>query len=232
MKFEGTLKKGIIGILFALFICFLAGHAGADDTLFNGTVHAVSEGNAYTELILQENEIKLNPGEVETIEGQGYPQFVKDDLVTWESSDRTVASVVRDNNVYTRAYVTGEEVGNAEIRAKNAQGTVIAVCKVTVGNPTSLEKTKQVKASTVEIKYLKGLKGKIKIRYTGVNFATGYQIRYKKSGKWINIDTTKKALNIKKLPKGKYYIKVRPYRKYDGDKYYGKFSRTYKIKVK
>ena len=200
MHYEGTIKNTITGILFALLVCILAKGFGTDGDQFTGTALAVSEGNVYTDLILQENEIKINPGEVETIEGKGYPQFVKDDLITWESSDRTVATVVRDSTVYTRAYITGEEVGKAEIRAKNAEGTVIATCKVTVGSPSALEKTRQVKASTVTIKYLKVLKANIKIKYTGVNYASGYQIRYKKvgSGKWINVDTTKKARSLKK----------------------------------
>ena len=232
MHYEGTIKKAFTGVLFALFICFLAKGLGTDGNQFTGTVHAVSEGNAYTELIFQENSIKINPGEVETIEGKGYPQFVKDDLITWESSDRTVVTVVRDATVYTRAYITGEQVGKADIRAINAEGKVIATLKVTVGSPSALEKTKQVKASSVTVKYLKGQKGSIKIKYSAVNFASGYQIRYRKSGKWINIDTTAKSKTISKLPKGKYSIKVRPYRKYDGDKYYGKFTRTYNIKVK
>ncbi len=232
MKFEGTIRKTIVGIVFALFVFVFAKGVGTGEDQFSGTVLAVSEGNAYTSLIFKENSIKINPGEVETIEGQGYPEFVKDEFVTWESSDRTVVTVVRDSTVYTKAYITGEDVGKAEIYAKNAKGTVIATIKVTVGSPTALEKMKKVKDSTVTVTSLKGQKGTIKISYKKVQFATGYQIRYKKDGKWKSIVTKNKSYTINKLPKGKYSVKVRPYKKYDGDKYYGKYSRTYKIRVK
>ena len=63
---------------------------------------------------------------------------------------------------------------------------------------------------------------------------TGYQIsyRYGKKGAFKTIVTTKTVKKIRKLKNKKYYyVKVRAYKKIDGKKYYGRYSKAKKIKV-
>ena len=64
---------------------------------------------------------------------------------------------------------------------------------------------------------------------------SGYQIAYKygKSGKYKKVTTTKLTKKIRKLKTKKYYyVKVRAYKKIDGKKYYGTYSKIKKIKVR
>ncbi|SEK26904.1 Fibronectin type III domain-containing protein [Butyrivibrio sp. ob235] len=233
MHLDKHFRQLVVGIVFALFIFIFAKGFGMEDVEYAGSVLAVTAGDAYSELSLTVNEIQLDPGEVETVEGIATPVVVKDKTIYWESDDITVATVDRDEGAYNKAYITAVEVGKTQIKAKNAVGNVIAVCKVTVGNPSGLEKMKQVKASKVTVSSLRATKGTLKIKYKAVSYATGYQIRYKKSGgSWKDIDTKNKTYTLSKLAKGKYYIKVRAYKKYDGKKYYSKFTKTYKVKVK
>ena len=186
----------------------------------------------YTQLIFEENEIKLQPGEVAKIEGEVYPADAINTEIYWESTNTEVATVEGDENKSRKAYVTGVKVGYCHVIAKNKAGEQIGLIKIKVGNPSGLEKAKIVKASKVIITELKRGKGTFKVKYKKIDEASGYQIKYKKSGQWKIIDTTKRSYTVKNLPKGKYKVKVRAYRKYNGKKYYGHYSKTQKIKVK
>ena len=69
---------------------------------------------------------------------------------------------------------------------------------------------------------------KVRIKSQKKAAVSGYQIAYKygKSGKYKKVTTTK--LTKKKY----YYVKVRAYKKIDGKKYYGTYSKIKKIKVR
>jgi len=74
----------------------------------------------------------------------------------------------------------------------------------------------------------------VKITWKNVKYATKYQVYRKiKGGKWKRIATTKALSYIdKKSKKNKtYYYKVRAYRKYSGNIYYGNYSKAKKISV-
>lgn len=187
---------------------------------------------SYTQVIFEENEVKVQPGEVQKIEGEVYPTDAIYTELFWESTNTEIATVERDSSKHRKAYISGEKVGKCYIIVRNKDGQEIGSIRVRVGSPSGLEKMKSVKASKVTITELKRGKGTFKVKYKKVTDASGYQIKYKKSGKWIVIDTTKKSFTVNKLQKGTYKVKVRAYRKYEGKKYYGHYSKTQKIKVK
>lgn len=76
---------------------------------------------------------------------------------------------------------------------------------------------------------------KVRIKSQKKAAVSGYQIAYKygKSGKYKKVTTTKLTKKIRKLKTKKYYyVKVRAYKKIDGKKYYGTYSKIKKIKVR
>lgn len=83
-------------------------------------------------------------------------------------------------------------------------------------------------------------KGKMKISWDWYLLGDGYQVAYSKSRSFPPGKTSYKNVNfinsqktISRLSKGKtYYVKIRAYRKVDGQKYYGKWSNTKKVKIK
>ena len=90
------------------------------------------------------------------------------------------------------------------------------------------------KAKILKAKYKK--KRKIYIKLKKITGAKGYHIRYSDSkkfdGYWDKY-TKKKTITLKKLERHtKYYIKARAYKKANGKKLYGKWSKVKKVKVK
>lgn len=79
----------------------------------------------------------------------------------------------------------------------------------------------------------------IKIKYTKVKNATGFQVRCRIKGKWkTKTFNTKKSVTktIKKLKKGKYKIQVRSFvkdsRSYGNCTYYSGWTKAKTVKVK
>ena len=78
-------------------------------------------------------------------------------------------------------------------------------------------------------------KGKLTVKITSKNkYATGYQIVYKVTGKnnAKYVKTTALTKTFKGLKKGKYEVKVRPYRVEGGQTFWGKYSTVKYVKVK
>lgn len=76
---------------------------------------------------------------------------------------------------------------------------------------------------------------KVRIKSQRKAAVSGYQIAYKygRTGKYKKVTTTKLTKKIRKLKTKKYYyVKVRAYKKIDGKKYYGTYSKIKKIKVR
>ena len=90
----------------------------------------------------------------------------------------------------------------------------------------------------VSIKKVKGVKKKITVTWKKVSGTKGYEIlvaKNKKGTKAAKTYTVKKNVAkkvIKKLKKGKYYVKVRAYKTFKGNTIYGKYSKVKKVKVK
>ena len=104
---------------------------------------------------------------------------------------------------------------------------------ILTGSNTS--NNKKIVLSKPKIVKHKTKKTSVKVFYTKVNNANGYQVAYKlkKAKKYNYKYTTKLKLKIKKLKKNKKYkIKVRAYRLDNNKKVYGPWSSVKKVKLK
>lgn len=89
-----------------------------------------------------------------------------------------------------------------------------------------------------KIKTIKNNKGKkVKLTWKKISGANGYKIRYstnkklkKAKTKTIKKNTAKYTIKKLKLKK-KYYVQVRAYKMFNGKTYYGKWSKSKKIKI-
>lgn len=108
-------------------------------------------------------------------------------------------------------------------------------------NPGGTVKTQKVSVKKVTLKKAKSAKKKtITVQWKKLSGVTGYQVqiatnkKFKKGKKTYTVKkakTTKKT--IKKLKrKKKYYVRVRAYKTVKGKKYYGKWSKVKKVKVR
>lgn len=97
-----------------------------------------------------------------------------------------------------------------------------------------------VKIKNSKIKSIKSGKKKMTVKFKKVDkkYISKYQIRYStnkkmKKYKKVSVDVKKDKKTIKKLKhKKKYYVQIRTYMKIDGKKYYSKWSKYKKVKVK
>ena len=94
----------------------------------------------------------------------------------------------------------------------------------------------KVKLKKASIKKLKASSKSFKVKWKKVSGASGYKVSYKLGKKTKNktVKSGKKvSLKVKKLTSGKTYtVKVRAWKKVNGKKYYGKWSKAKKVTVK
>ena len=94
----------------------------------------------------------------------------------------------------------------------------------------------KVKLKKASIKKLKAGSKSFKVKWKKVSGASGYKVSYKLGKKTKNktVKSGKKvSLKVKKLTSGKTYtVKVRAWKKVNGKKYYGKWSKAKKVTVK
>ena len=94
----------------------------------------------------------------------------------------------------------------------------------------------KVKAMTITLKKAKAGKKKITVSWTKNTSVEGYEVYYKTGKKAKTVKITKNSITkkvIKKLKKGKKYtVKVRGYKKINGQMVYTKWSKAKKAKVK
>ncbi len=97
---------------------------------------------------------------------------------------------------------------------------------------TSAATVKKVKITSVKAS---AITGKITVKWKKVKKAKGYQVKIskKKTGKKVvyKKTTKKKKITSKKLSNGTFYVRVRAYKKVNGKKKYGKWSKAKKVKV-
>jgi hypothetical protein len=98
--------------------------------------------------------------------------------------------------------------------------------------------------SDVSYRYFKGVqararvsKGAIKVKWKKDKSATGYEILIAKNKKMndaqvIQVAPTAKSYTVTGLEKGKYYVKVRPVKEYNGVTYTGVLCKARKVRIK
>ena len=133
------------------------------------------------------------------------------------SVDAAVTSYVDKKTVNGKTYSYKIEAVNGKLWS---QSEVVSICRL----------------NTVKVKKKSSSKGSAYLKWKKNPKASGYQIRYVLNGKvkTINVKSAKKiSRTIKKLKsKKKYVFSVRAYKMVGKIKYYGDWSKTYKIKIK
>ena len=155
--------------------------------------------------------------------------IIKEDAT--EDNDITL-DISNRNDIYLKAYLRAKDEDPVQIKQ-------IHLTKTPVKNPVT---TNPVIASPVKVSKVKSIKVRKKgkknarISWKKIKGVSGYKVYMKtgKKGKFKLVKTIKKnkaSYIKKKLKKGKrYYFKVRAYKKENGKTYYGKYSKTKKIK--
>ena len=97
--------------------------------------------------------------------------------------------------------------------------------------------TTTVKPAKVKAVKLKAKKKKLNVSWKKVSGATGYEVLYATNNKFTKgkktVTVKKNKVTLKKLKsKKKYFVKVRAYKLANGRKYFGKWSKVVKKKVK
>lgn len=140
------------------------------------------------------------------------------------------SKTLRKDTDYTLSYINNIDTGKATIKieGENAyRGTIEKTFKIV-----------PKKAVIAKVKPL-GI-GSVKVTWKKDSQASGYQIQYARNAKFTqskkNVNMTKNSTVSKKISKlvrgKKYYVRVRSYKKIDGKKCYGAWSKTVKVTVK
>lgn len=225
-------------------------------------VAEISEDGILT--LKKEGETKLRITAVVAAGDEAYfaPTEMQIDLIVWDSQKpEPVEQTISGANKFTKTYgcaafslgqkaMTGltYKSSNTKIAKVSSTGKVTIVApgtvKITVTaaeTDTYLKATKSVTVTSSVAKptlKCKAGKRKVKVSWSKVAKAKGYQIYVKYPGKkkYKKVLTTSskvKAVKHKKLRKGKKYsYKVRAYVKVGGKTYYSKFSKAKTVKVK
>lgn len=170
---------------------------------------------AYTDKTAVKSTYKLNASKINVSKGSKYQLSVKagdtvKTKVTWKSYNKKILTVNSKGKVSAKSY------GTTTVSAtfSDAGKTKKLKCKITVG-PAKIKKYKA-----------KAVKGKLKLSWKKSSSVNGYEVYYAtaKNGKYKKLATIKKASAAsytKKMKKGTYYVKMRPYRKAGSKKQYG-----------
>ena len=125
---------------------------------------------------------------------------------------------------------------------KKVSALLLAILMVVTYMPmmqeTAYAAKKAKKPAKVKISSAKASGKKITVKWTKVKGAKGYEILIAKNKKGTKSPLTYKAGKkaskkiIKKLKKGRYFVKVRAYKVIKGNTVYGKYSKAKKVNVK
>lgn len=177
-----------------------------------------------TNIILNSNEINLNPGGTFKLDATVNPSNASNKNIKWISANESIATVDRSGNV------TADVAGTTYISAVSADGKVVAICTVNVSKPVV------TKPAKVKIKSAKKKGKKVTLKWKKISDAAGYVVYMKtNSGKFKAVKTVKKAKKVKaviSLKKGnKYSFKIRAYKLDEETNVYGAYSKIKKVKM-
>ena len=156
-----------------------------------------------------------------------------------DSAVKALNSAIKALEVKKDEPTSSEPTGNSSEPTKPSSSSstakpTTAVPKVVTPNPTF---TKVVKPAKVKKVKVTAKKKKLKVSWKKVSGATGYEVQYATNNKFTKgkktVTVKKNKVTLKKLkPKKKYFVKVRAYKLANGRKYFGKWSKVVKKKVK
>ncbi len=197
------------------------GYYGKDPYIFNLRIKAYTNNTAQkTSYKLSSKSASISKGSSQKLSLKITPGSIKR-KVTWTSSNKKVATISSSGKIKAKAY------GTTTIKAKFVGGskTKTLTCKVTVG-PAKVKSLK-----------VKSSKKKMTLTWKKSNGASGYAISYSKSkdGSYKTLATVKSGSTTKytkKMKKGTYYVKVRPYITQGKKKLYGSYTSVKKVTIK
>ena len=200
---------------------------GTDEYTYDGnrcepSVTVVRDGKTLVEnveySVFYSNNIKAGTAKVYITGINGYGGQIVKEFTINEPPKPPVEDMPSEGNKNTDTVVGG---GGGQQQAASVPGAV----------QTATKAPGKVKISSAKSKK----KGQIVVKYKKVNGADGYQVAYgmsKKVKKAKIINAKKKTkVTVKKLKSGKrYYVRVRAYKKQDGRKITGKWSKAAVVK--
>lgn len=149
-----------------------------------------------------------------------------DGALSYVSSDTKVATVDASGKVTIKTYGTTNITVTAAETAAYTAAQAVCVLKV-VPKTMSISKVKAVKGKKMQVTWKQNKQ------------VTGYQIQYsqdkkfKKKASTVTISKNKtKSTVIKKLKKGKYFVRIRAYKKVGKTKLYSSYSKVKKVTIK
>lgn len=167
---------------------------------------------------------------VRTVSKQPSVTYGKRQLVTLTI---TIDNLQSGTTYYFKPYVYGSYYNSGEeINTSYGYGSAgnMTTRRQNTSNPVNL------KPGKVDGLSAKALNGKVKLKWNSSYKASGYEVYSSKSnsGSYKRVKITKNlSFTHKKLKRKKnYYYKVRAYRNVNGKRYYGKYSRIVRAKIK
>ena len=112
---------------------------------------------------------------------------------------------------------------------------LVVIAMVFAMTPSGVMAATTVKKAKITSVKASATTGKVTVKWKKVKKAKGYQVKIskKKNGKSVvyKKTTKKKKITSKKLSNGTFYVRVRAYKKVNGKKKYGKWSKAKKVQV-
>ncbi len=163
---------------------------------------------------------------IKCYQGSYAEQYAKENNIKYELIVDNNPPHNTDNNSNTQTPNNNSTKPNQTVSPTNNKKTNPSINKVTVPKPA---KVKSVK--------LTAKKKKLNVKWKKVSGATGYEVTYATNNKFTKnkktVKVKKNKVTITRLKSKKwYFVKVRAYKKANGDINYGKWSKVVKKKAK
>lgn len=195
--------------------------------IVRGQGHKNSAADSETGSVNVEKANSISNAQVSGIKKQyAYNGKLRVPAVTVKLNGKTL----KQGTDYTVSYTNNKNTGKASVKIAgihNYSGTITKTFLI-VPKKAALNKLSSPKAGTIKVTWKKDAQ------------ASGYQLQYARNAKFKSgkktVAISKKSITVKKLSKlakgKKYYVRIRAYKKIDGKKYYGAWSKANKVTCK
>lgn len=166
-------------------------------------------------------------------------QAVADKEAAEAARDKAEAAQKAAEAAKAKAEAALKAAEEAKAKAEAAKAEAEAACKEAEERAAIAEQNVFHPLEQVQLRKFKVAGKKVTVKWIAVDGAKGYQViiaRNKKCTKKAKTYTVKGAAQVKKVirkvKKGKYFVKVRAYKTLNGNTVYGKFSKVRKVRIK
>jgi hypothetical protein len=161
----------------------------------------------------------------------------------WNSDNSHVvtASIIANSGSYAESYAVENGITCSTGKTSSSSKDSDSDSKTTTKKKTTTTSrtTSTSVGKVVSLRVTSPKKKTIKVTWTKVSDATGYQIQYARNAsftKKLNLITIRKNTNLQKITKlakgKKYYVMIRAYKTVKGKTYYGSWSEKKSVKCK